>query len=98
VDNLYLEILLERGMVGFSVLLGGFLWLVLRLVQRRRSALRATTPSGLGLVLVVGVLSVMILGLVGSVMEVPRVSGLFLFLLAVLLQGKNQLGRRDENG
>ncbi len=73
-DNLYLELLIERGLFGvlaFALLL---LWALRHLWQGLRSA---QTPAW---VLMAALMGLLALGMVISVMEIPRVA-LILFLL-----------------
>ncbi len=81
IDNLYLEVLIERGGLGFLSLglllawaLAGFLLAVMA-----RTAVEMSVAAGLTGLLVVG--------LVSSVLDAPRVA-LLLYLLALLLLGK----------
>jgi hypothetical protein len=97
VDNLYLELLLERGVVGLALLLVACVWLGQRLSDRRRFQASSIADQGLDGVLCVSVASALLLGLVGSLMDVPRVSVLFLLLLAVALQCQHKLVKNDGN-
>lgn len=80
-DNLFLEILVERGVLGLLaclVLVGYALWHLV-LGQARLTPLAPYLAASLVAVLVVG--------LVSSVMDVPRVAFLFFLLLFVSLEG-----------
>lgn len=76
IDNLYLEILIETGFVGLFAFLGSVALLVWRLFQGCRRG------SSLAPYLLSGIAGLMALGLVVSVLDMPRVATLFgLFLL-----------------
>ena len=77
IDNLYLELLIERGVVGMLLLLGltaAVLWRLLRQTDPGDTAAPFIAAS------LCGVLSV---GLVSSVLDVPRVALLVALLLAL---------------
>lgn len=74
-DNLYLELLVERGLPGllvFLAMVAHALWRVLRGPGR----LRPLSPY-----LAASLLAVLLVGLVSSVMDVPRVAFLFFLLV-----------------
>lgn len=76
IDNLYLELLIERGIVGllaFVGLVGAVLWRLLRQPHRRDDAAPFVVASLCG---------VLCVGVVSSVLDVPRVA--FLMWLIVL--------------
>ena len=79
-DNLFLEILVERGLFGllaWLTLVGYALWhLVLG-----RASLAPLTPY-----VVASLMAVLLVGLVSSVMDVPRVAFLFWLLLFLAVQ------------
>ncbi|MBC7680898.1 MAG: hypothetical protein H7172_01070 [Ferruginibacter sp.] len=75
IDNLYLEVLVERGLLGmvlWGVLMGAALWHLV-LGRARRQPLAPYLAASLS--------GVLLVGLVSSVMDVPRVA-FMLFLLA----------------
>jgi hypothetical protein len=82
IDNLYLEVLIERGVLGVLGLAGLILWAMVSFLlspQVRGSALTATAA---------GLCGALVVGLVSSIMDVPRVALLF-YLLPMLLIGKS---------
>ncbi len=88
-DNLYLEILVERGVIGLLVLAALAIWAWRCLVQ----GLKRGDPTALALT---GSLAGMgVLGLVISVTELPRIA----FMLLLVLLTTAQLGRvSDQHG
>ena len=88
IDNLYLELLIERGAAGllvFLVLAGTALWSVLA-GPGSRHALAPFVGAAIG--------AALILGMVSSLMDVPRVAFLVFLLLTMALS----LGRIDGPG
>lgn len=89
IDNLYLEVLIERGLLGLLLwvaLMGTALWHLV-LGNARRQPLAPYLAASLS--------GVLLVGLVSSVMDVPRVAFL-LFLLAFLaLQLARASGRAE---
>ena len=81
IDNLYLEVLIERGGLGFLSLGLLLAWALAGFLQ----AAVARTAVEMGVA--AGLLGVLVVGLVSSVLDVPRVA-LLLYLLALLLLGK----------
>ena len=87
IDNLYLEVLIERGLVGFAVLSLVVLW--------------AVRPIWLGLkgrhttawVLAGSLLGLWALGMVISVMEVPRVALMLWLVLWETLHLRGEVGK-----
>lgn len=76
IDNLYLEILIETGLVGLS----GFLALIFLIVRRLFKVYRQGHP--LAAYFLSSIAGLMALGLLVSVLDMPRVATLFgLFLL-----------------
>ncbi len=75
IDNLYLEVLIERGLITLLALVSLLLWAWWRLLFGRARA-HALAPY-----LAASISGVMLVGLVSSVMDVPRVAFLFLLLL-----------------
>ncbi|MFZ4288426.1 hypothetical protein [Variovorax sp. HJSM1_2] len=89
IDNLYLELLIERGWLGLlltAVLVGAALWhLVLGRV--RRNPLAPYVAASLA--------GVLIVGLVSSVMDVPRVAFLLFWQAFLALQIAPRTGATD---
>jgi len=79
-DNLYLEVLVERGLLGLVLLLLPVAYAMWHLIigYARLNAISAYIAAAL--------LGVLLVGLVSSVMDVPRVA--FLFYLLTLLGGQ----------
>jgi O-antigen ligase len=80
IDNLYLELLIERGafaLLAFVSCLGWTLW---RLVAAARSG------SAIAPFLIASLCGGLCVGLVSSVMDVPRVAFLMLFLVIVAVE------------
>jgi hypothetical protein len=77
IDNLYLEVLIEQGMVGFAM------WVVVFTLAA--AGLRAAWRRGVdaAAVLLAALLGGLVLGGVSSVVDVPRVAFLLLFLALV---------------
>ena len=76
IDNLYLEILIETGLAG----LAGFLTLIFLIVRRLVQSYRQGHP--LAAYFLSSIAGLMALGLLVSVLDMPRVATLFgLFLL-----------------
>ncbi len=84
IDNLYLEVLIERGVTGALVFAVLILWTLMRLLSTSGRALSLSPylAASLG-----GALSV---GTVSSVMDVPRVAFLLLLLVFFALQLTSQ--------
>lgn len=84
IDNLYLELLIERGWLG--VLVSGTLiaWALARTVWKPRST-SLTAPY-----LAAGLLGGLIVGLVSSFLDVPRVALVFYLLPMMLIGYKNR--------
>ena len=81
-DNLYLEVLVERGILGLLSLLMPLAYVMWRLVFgcARRESLSAYVVASL--------LGVLLVGLVSSVMDVPRVAFIFFMLTLVGSTGR----------
>lgn len=80
IDNLWLEVLIERGLVAlvaFAVCMAWAVWSLARAVARRGAAPHPITPF-----LAASLCGALCVGLVSSVMDVPRVA-LLLMLLAI---------------
>ncbi len=81
IDNLYLELLIERGLAGLVL----FVWMVVAAVKR----LVSTPPGNAGwrhnggVIVSTALIGILLLGLVSSVLDAPRVAFL-LFLLIFL--------------
>lgn len=84
IDNLYLELLIERGWLG--VLVSGTLiaWALARTVWKPRST--SLTPPYLA----AGLLGGLIVGLVSNILDVPRVALVFYLLPMMLIGYKNR--------
>jgi hypothetical protein len=76
-DNLYLELLVERGILGFLLLLVPVIFVLWHLV------FRAASRSTLAPYLAAALSGALLTGLVSSIMDVPRVA--FLLLLFTLM-------------
>jgi hypothetical protein len=93
-DNLVLELLIERGLLGFTL----FTALVVAAVRGLLRALALPDDQGGGLVpvLLASVASVLAVGLVSSVLDVPRIAFLLFFFLMLGLslgeKASNKLG------
>jgi O-antigen ligase len=77
IDNLYLELLIERGLLGllaFLAMVAAALW-SLWLGSRRAHSMAPFVAASIA--------GALIVGLVSSVLDVPRVAFLFQFLIAV---------------
>lgn len=81
IDNLYLEVLIERGWLGFLLLGPLLVWAMAMywLMPAQRCVPSTAMAAGL--------LGVLVVGLVSSVLDVPRI-GLLFYLLPLLLLGK----------
>jgi O-antigen ligase len=76
IDNLYLELLIERGIAGATLVLGALGWALHRmLASARRNPIAPFLAASLA--------GALCLGLVSSILDVPRVAFL-LGLIAVL--------------
>ena len=84
IDNLYLEILIERGVAGLIVFLALVLWTLTRLLSRSGRAMPLSPYVAASLS---GALSI---GTVSSVMDVPRVAFLLLLLVFFALQSTHR--------
>jgi O-antigen ligase len=80
IDNLYLELLIERGVLGLATFL-----LVLACVFRRLHVSSGEAP-GIAPFLAASLCGALLVGAVSSIFDIPRVSFLVLFLLAISLQ------------
>ncbi len=80
IDNLYLEVLIERGAIGFLLLCSVAALALKRLVGAGKSA------GSLAPFLAASLVGVLLLGLVSSVMDVPRVAFMFFLLLFYAIQ------------
>lgn len=80
IDNLYLEVLIERGAIGFLLFCSVVALALKRLVAAGRPA------GSLAPFLAASLLGVLVLGLVSSVMDVPRVAFMFFLLLFYSIQ------------
>jgi len=82
IDNLYLETLIERGGLGVLCLGGLVIWALARflLIPGLRGPVATSMAAGL--------LGVLVVGLVSSVLDVPRVA-LLLYLMPLWLVGKS---------
>lgn len=82
IDNLYLEVLIERGVVGVVALGALVAWALVSFLVSPQLRNSASTAMAAGLA------GVLVVGLVSSLMDVPRVALLF-YLLPMLLIGKS---------
>jgi hypothetical protein len=80
IDNLYLELLIERGVVGAGVVLA------LVVAAIRKAARHARADDALSPFLSATVASVLTLGLLSSVQDVPRVALLFTLVVLLVLE------------
>lgn len=80
IDNLFLELLIERGLVGFLLMAALTAYALWHLVFGRARA-RALAPY-----LAASLCGALLVGLVSSLMDVPRVAFLLLLFLMVSLQ------------
>ena len=90
IDNLYLELLIERGVVGLAL----YVWL---LAYALRTLL--TRPRGHGDIapfLAASLVGAMLLGTVSSIMDVPRVALLLLLLVIAAVQLNTGAHPRDD--
>ena len=90
IDNLFLEVLIERGVLGVVGLGALIAWALVRFLLHfgPRSAMATSMTAGL--------LGVLVVGLVSSVMDVPRVA-LLLYVLSLFLVGTSA-GQSDAGG
>jgi hypothetical protein len=79
IDNLFLELLIERGLVGLAAFL-----LVLATIGAK--AWRARSMPGVAPFALASLCGVLCVGLVSSVLDVPRVATLMFFVMAWWLQ------------
>jgi len=86
IDNLYLEVLIERGLVGL-LLLGALVFVALWHLSLGRARARALSPF-----LAAALAGLLVVGVVSSVMDVPRVA----FLFFLLLFASTELARQPE--
>ena len=77
IDNLFLELLIERGLLGFSALAAFGMWALMWVVRG------VGRQKRLALVVGTSITAVLLLGSVVSYMEIPRVSLMVWLLLAV---------------
>ena len=84
IDNLYLEILIERGAAGLLVFLALVLWTLTRLLSRSGRAMPLSPYLSASLS------GALWIGMVGSVMDVPRVAFLLFLLVFFALQLTHQ--------
>jgi hypothetical protein len=87
IDNLYLEVLIERGLVGL-LLLGALISVALWHLSLGRARARALSPF-----LAASLAGLLVVGMVSSVMDVPRVA----FLFFLLLFASTELARHPES-
>jgi hypothetical protein len=84
IDNLYLELLIERGLLGAMVVGALVAWAL-------ASAIWTPAPTNpLQPYLAAGLFGSLVVGLVSSVLDVPRVALIFLLLPMVLIGCKNR--------
>jgi O-antigen ligase len=89
IDNLYLETLIERGLLGalpVGMLVVAALWT--GAVGRMRHS--AISPFGLS-----GLIGVLVVGLVSSVVDVPRVAFLYYLLILLFVSSKPRLANEN---
>lgn len=79
-DNLFLEILVERGLLGLLA------WLMLVTYALRHLVLGRARLQPLAPYVAASLVAVLLVGLVSSVMDVPRVAFLFWLLLLLAIQ------------
>ncbi len=84
IDNLYLEVLIERGWLGGLALGMLFAWALARTVWTPPSA------SPMSAYLASGLSGALVVGLVSSILDVPRVALLFYLLPMMLIGCKNR--------
>jgi hypothetical protein len=80
IDNLYLELLIERGVLGLAVVAAMLVVAFRNLLSVSRPALSVAT------VLVASLFGLLLVGSISSVMDIPRISLLFLLLIACSIQ------------
>ncbi len=85
IDNLFLEVLIERGLITVLAMAALLLWVLWRLLLGRARS-HALAPY-----LAASISGVMLVGLVSSVLDVPRVA--FLFFLLLMAAGLLGQGR-----
>lgn len=88
-DNLFLEILVERGAVGL------LLWLVLMHYALWHAVFGRARPHALSPFLTASLCGVLLVGLVSSVMDVPRVAFLMYLLTLIAVPFRAQNARLD---
>lgn len=84
-DNLFLEILVERG--GFGLLA----WLLLVIYTLRQLVVGPTKLQALAPYLAASLVGVLVVGLVSSVMDVPRVAFLLFLLIFLSMQSSEPI-------
>jgi hypothetical protein len=84
IDNLFLEWLIERGLLSLFAFVAIVAVLAARL--RRRGSLRALEPF-----VAASLLGVLCVGLVSSVLDAPRVALLMFLMMGLLSQGSSQM-------
>jgi O-antigen ligase len=85
IDNLYLELLIERGLLG-GMVVGAFIaWALASAIWTRAPA------SPLRPYLAAGLFGSLVVGLVSSVLDVPRVALIFHLLPMMLIGCKNRV-------
>lgn len=89
IDNLYLELLIERGLVGLALFLT-LMMLALRNLNAARDRYAATVPF-----LAASLIGALLVGTVSSLMDVPRVTFLFLLITLVSLLLPNASGAQQ---
>ncbi len=80
IDNLYLELLIERGVFGLALVVGLTALALRRLIARRGAA------AAIGPCLAAALCGALLLGLVSSFLDVPRVAFLFFLLVFFSLE------------
>lgn len=81
IDNLYLEVLIERGLLGL-IAMGALVVLALWRLTLGRGRLEALAPF-----CVASMVGVLLVGLVSSVLDVPRIAFLFFLIVLVAIYG-----------
>jgi O-antigen ligase len=89
IDSLYLELLIERGLLGllaFLAMIAAALWSLMA---------ASTQAQPMAVFVAASLVGVLIVGLVSSVFDVPRVAFLFQFLVLAGLSYGQTTTRRD---